>query len=258
MNVLNNLLCKEIIYSENNNLNISSFLFANSKTMKPILFSIVVSLLFFAGCKKEELNNNSDTEKQKIYFLKEGNTWVYKNKFPIRTYTSDGFIYDTLTAFDTMYVSRKILKNDGRELFEIKLKRSSVYNGIISYDESILGEYANINDFVYNSNGYNNIWRGIQIKNEANKPGKKSGGGCDFHIYEIPVVADSIKFDFFDKSIDAYLSIYETYCEDNRIFPVERTSYYYADGIGLLKIIRNPKTWEGYTSKELIYFSELQ
>jgi len=89
-------------------------------------------------------------------------------------------------------------------------------------------------------------------------PGKKSGGGgCDFFTYGNSIVADSIKFDYFGKSIDAYLSVFESYCEGREI-PSEMVYYHYADGIGLLKVEGSLPFSGGVTSKELIYFSELQ
>jgi hypothetical protein len=227
--------------------------------MRPIIFSLLVSILFLAGCKKEELNSNSDKEKQKIYFLKVGNTWVYKNAVSTDVIIDGVYSTKKMTTYDTMYVSRKILNDDGKDLYEVKLKRSYVYNGVISYDESVFGEYVSINDLLHNTLGNYELWRGIPIKNEAIISGKKSGGsgGCDFFTYGNSIVADSIKFDYFGKSIDAYLSVFESYCEGGPIAS-ERVFYHYADGIGLLKVEGSLPFSGGVTSKELIYFSELQ
>jgi len=80
--------------------------------------------------------------------LKVGNTWIYKNAVSTDVIIDGVYSIKKMTTYDTMYVSRKILNDDGRELYEVKLKRSYVYNGVVSYDETVFGEYVSINDLL--------------------------------------------------------------------------------------------------------------
>lgn len=238
----------------NNNLNINSFVFANSKTMKPLLFSFVISLLFFAGCKKEDSklpeneNDNSSVEKKSMKYLKAGNIWIYKVLF-------SGDILNK--RFDTIYISNSYIDEQSFEVFEFRIKTvQRDENDNIENVDRLLGVARESEGLVEVIEGY---FLGKEIRNEGEywEINKKGGGGCETN-YKYPNTDIPILYEYNGRKMNAILNTTEGYC-DNIL--EHTTNYIYADGIGFVK--RETRwhfgTYTNYTNlTELIYFSELQ
>jgi hypothetical protein len=227
--------------------------------MKPIVFSLIVSLLFFAGCKKEESkisdNDISFTEKKSTKYLKVGNTWVYR-RFDSQQISD--------FRFDTIYISNSFSDENGVEVFEFRIKKVKLSNnGEETYIDTILGLASDKYDNVFFWGGY---YFPVSIKNNGeylviNKKGGGDDEECYSTYFKFPNESTPVKYKFNNKEINAKLDTKESYCLDKPKTPAYVKDVFYADGIGYLKnetkYMKNGIVFRTITI-ELVYFSELQ
>jgi hypothetical protein len=163
--------------------------------MKPILFSFVASLLFFAGCKKEDSklseneNDSSTVETKSMIYLKVGNTWVYKIVY------SEDIINK---RFDTIYISNSFIDEDSFEVFEFRIK--TIENNEFGLPQNVnrlLGKARENESIVEVVEGY---FLGKEIKNKGEYlEGYKMGGDDCNTEYTYTKKNIPIQYDFKSK-----------------------------------------------------------